>query len=322
MGFIPLSIGNLWRLNLVSIELQGNPNHKFQYNGKEKQEESGLNWSDYGARMYDAQLGRWHVIDPVASKYSEYSPYSFVLNNPLKFIDSDGNTVTDPNGKIIFTVTEKNTLVPTGRTREGTDSKGSYTAYEVFYGDKGKILTDKGTEIEAYRATEGGNAKLYEVKRYNGSNEISAPVSLERTGDCSRDCTGNVVGGEELNMSTLDFDETIQNDDDYRTLSSGKEPKAGDVGAYKNKAGQSVHFEKYMDSNTVNSKGGTAKDPGLTKPHTKANYMDKKYSVLRKESPHMVVKENNGSYQASKTGTKASGIKEVSNEQFEKSDKK
>ncbi|MDJ1467161.1 DUF6443 domain-containing protein [Xanthocytophaga flava] len=88
-----------WGLNLAGIEVQGNPNHKFQYNGKEKQEEFGLNWMDYGARMYDAQLGSWHVIDPLVEKYPMLSPYVYVANNPLKFIDLDGRDIVVPNAK-------------------------------------------------------------------------------------------------------------------------------------------------------------------------------------------------------------------------------
>jgi RHS repeat-associated protein len=87
-----------WGLNLVGIESQGSPDHKFQYNGKEKQEELGLHWNDYGARFYDPQLGRWHSVDKLADAYIDHSPYSYVFNNPLKFIDPDGKKVIYVNG--------------------------------------------------------------------------------------------------------------------------------------------------------------------------------------------------------------------------------
>jgi RHS repeat-associated protein len=82
----------------VGIERQNTPDHLFQYNGKEKQTELGLNWMDYGARMYDAQIGRWHVVDAKSELYFNWSPYTYALNTPTNAIDPDGNLVIFING--------------------------------------------------------------------------------------------------------------------------------------------------------------------------------------------------------------------------------
>ena len=62
----------------------------FKYNGKELDTKKGLNWYDYGARHYDAALGRFTTIDPKAEDLMKWSLYSYCYDNPINFIDPDG----------------------------------------------------------------------------------------------------------------------------------------------------------------------------------------------------------------------------------------
>jgi RHS repeat-associated protein len=64
--------------------------NRYLYNGKEYQDDFGLNWYDYGARFYDPQIARFHSIDPAANEFYPHSPYSYVFNNPIMYIDPDG----------------------------------------------------------------------------------------------------------------------------------------------------------------------------------------------------------------------------------------
>jgi len=65
-------------------------NQPYRYNGKELDRELGLDMYDYGARHYDATLGRWLTVDPMAEKYYSISQYAYVANNPVRYIDPNG----------------------------------------------------------------------------------------------------------------------------------------------------------------------------------------------------------------------------------------
>ena len=100
-------------MNMKGIEeldlqsLDSKDEHRFQYNGKEKEESFGLNWTDYGWRNYDMQLGRWHGVDKLAEKYISQSTYHYAGNNPVINREIDGRWYDDKNEKKAVRLEEK-----------------------------------------------------------------------------------------------------------------------------------------------------------------------------------------------------------------------
>ena len=69
-----------------------------RFNGKEDQAFAGLPFSDYGARMYDRERGRWLSQDPLQQYHS---PYVFCGNNPIRLVDLDGMEARDSTSVMI-----------------------------------------------------------------------------------------------------------------------------------------------------------------------------------------------------------------------------
>ncbi|WP_350291583.1 DUF6443 domain-containing protein [uncultured Croceitalea sp.] len=81
--------------NVISAKANSQA-EKYRYNGKELEESLGLNWHDYGARRYDASLGRFMTLDPFAEKYSPQSAFAYAANNPIMYVDVFGLGPGDP----------------------------------------------------------------------------------------------------------------------------------------------------------------------------------------------------------------------------------
>ncbi|WP_309846869.1 RHS repeat-associated core domain-containing protein [Chryseobacterium sp. SLBN-27] len=64
-------------------------NSQYKFNGKEYDAETGYYY--YGARYYNPRVSLWLNVDPLAEKYPSWSPYVYCGNNPINYIDPDGN---------------------------------------------------------------------------------------------------------------------------------------------------------------------------------------------------------------------------------------
>ena len=72
----------------------------YQFNGKEKDQESGYNY--YGARYYDSEKISWISVDPMSDKYPSLSPYVYCANNPVILVDPNGEEIVDAQGRSMY----------------------------------------------------------------------------------------------------------------------------------------------------------------------------------------------------------------------------
>ncbi len=122
---------------LIGIEPLGpqqRRSYQYKYNGKEFQDELGLNFYDYGARNYDPALGRWMNIDPLAEKYPNINPYSYTFNDPINHIDPDGRDgirIINEKNKTITIRANYYVQTENRYSKNSTSGLSGYTSKEI-----------------------------------------------------------------------------------------------------------------------------------------------------------------------------------------------
>ena len=200
--------------------------HKYMFGGKEFDESfQTLNTYDFGARNYDPALGRWMNVDPLAEKYPSISPYAYVANNPIMFIDPDGREIVIPKslkgserrqimrnlGKLTndkLGYNKSTGQVTVGKQRIGNKTSGTTLVTNLISSSKTTTIVvgaeGSGNSAKADSRTSTGIVDWTNAKNGTGDN---ATVSFDPTANpdipTGDPKTGNVSGAKRPNQIGL-----------------------------------------------------------------------------------------------------------------------
>ena len=117
------------------------PAQSYRYNGKELEEATGL--YDYGARYYDPAIARWGQVDPLADQYAPYSPYNYVLGNPIRLVDPSGMAPASGGPPVkIYALPGNPSKLDVGHVFVSVGEGANVTAYT--YGRYAELGSNKG----------------------------------------------------------------------------------------------------------------------------------------------------------------------------------
>ena len=163
--------------------------NNYKYIGKELDTMYGWNMQDHEARWYDAIVGRWLATDPLQEKYANVSSYGYAVNDPIRFIDTDGKVIKLPKG-----TTYEQIFIVLGNIQNLTDDKIVFSTQK-----------DGSIKIKiAYMRNGTKSAGTRLIQRINSSKRIMTINITSKTADGNSeidDNPTNAINGKGSNVN-------------------------------------------------------------------------------------------------------------------------
>ncbi len=221
--------------------------NKYQYNGKEWNDDFGLNWYNYGKRWYDQAIGRFPTVDPIASDFAFVTPYNYAENEPVANIDLWGLQ------KVSSSILNKasNTLkgVNEGlQQRYGFEPVRGDTKFGIRDNEAGRISTRTGKPVGEWliRADQPHKGANYEHINVNpnltGQKDPHTPIpggsktlnALESTGK-TLDAVGKIAKPAAIAIDAVRIADAIHEDGGQigdKTIETSASVAGGWAGAF------------------------------------------------------------------------------------------
>lgn len=177
------------------------PDNNYLYNGKELDQDFGLDWYHYGARMYDPTIGVFTGTDRFAENYAAQSPYTYAANNPIKFIDVNGDSIS----LLYAQITDKS--MKTDYTNQITSQLGNLTGLSLSVNSRGLLEYKKDSDGNPVINTSEGqdigskSARNYLVEQIGGEETTS--VSIRPGGRSVTEAGGLSIGLDPLQINNF-----------------------------------------------------------------------------------------------------------------------
>jgi len=185
----------------------------YKFTGKERDPESKYDY--FGARYYDSRIGRWGTTDPLMEKHFDFSPYNYVLDNPLIFYDPDGR---DPYRKFLGSKEQVMKVIEQNKGKTYYELSNVFDESTVRY-----IYTEKGGFID--------------LKHFFSAAAVSTKFSIQKA----------IILGEALEHGQFMIGNESANDPEDRPSNL----EGARFGNNTNESDVYINFNDYLDEQNI-----------------------------------------------------------------------